>query len=146
MVFLGSDHGGFELKEGIKKHLLKIEVSHVDCGIFEKTVSDYPEIARLVAKNVAQNDENFGIICCGSGIGVNIAANKVYGIRAALCVDKCYAKMARLHNDANIICLGGRFLSLDGSIEIVDVFLTTKFEGGRHKTRVKKIEVKNGRV
>jgi len=136
-LVISSDHGGFELKKYIIDYIRqtrKIEVD--DLGCYTDASVDYPEFGYLVAKKVAAGAADFGIIICGSGIGISIAANKIKGARAALCHCEEYARLARLHNDANILALGGRFLTTEQATKIVDTFLDTKFEGGRHQRRV----------
>jgi len=139
-IVLGSDHGGYELKEEVKKYLKVIKVSYVDIGIYNEEPADYPDIAKRVAKAVASKKFKFGILFCGTGLGMAIAANRVRKVRAVTCHNEYTAKMSRAHNDANILTLGGRVLSKGQAIKIVKVFLETPFEGGRHLRRVKKIE------
>jgi ribose 5-phosphate isomerase B len=132
-IILGSDHGGYQLKEHLKNYLKNKELE--DLGVFSEESSHYPEIAKKVAKKVVA-EKCFGILICGTGIGVSIAANKVHGARAALCHNIEYAALARQHNHANILCLGGRFMAEKLAEEIVDGFLSTAEEGGRHDFRV----------
>lgn len=139
MIAIGCDHGGFEIKECIKKHLKEKGVDFKDFGTDSLKSVDYPLFAKAVAKDVAGHGSDIGILVCGTGIGVSIAANKFKGIRAALCHNTHYAKMARMHNDANILCLGGREINDKEAIDIVDAFLETNFEGGRHKKRLEEI-------
>lgn len=136
MIVLGADHGGFELKEQIKKHLDEKGVEYEDYGTMTGEAIDYPIIARKVAEAVAAGEFDKGILCCGTGIGISIAANKVKGIRCACCSDCFSAKYTRLHNDANIIAMGGRVIGAGLACMMVDVFLETEFEGGRHSRRV----------
>jgi len=138
-IATGSDHGGFKLKEKIKEHLKGKKIAVRDYGAFSDEPVDYPDIGRAVAKAVSAGRYRFGILVCGTGLGMSMVANKVKGIRAAVCHDLYTAEMARKHNDANIIALGGRVLSTDRALKLIDVFLKTKFEGGRHLRRVKKI-------
>ena len=141
MVIIGSDHGGFELKEELKKYLISKGVEVEDIGIHSNESCDYPDFAAKVAKNV-QEKRDLGIIICGTGLGVSMTANKFKGIRAALCYDEYTARMAREHNNANVLCLGGRTTKLKGAKKIVDVFLSTNAsEEERHKRRVDKISV-----
>lgn len=139
IIALGSDHGGFQLKEEIKGHLTAVGMEFRDFGTLDGASCDYPDIAEAVAKAVASGEYDRGLLFCGTGIGISIAANKVKGIRAACCSDCFSAKYTRLHNDANILCLGGRVVGPGLATEMVDLFLETKFEGGRHERRVDKI-------
>lgn len=138
-IALGCDHGGFEHKRAIAKHLSSRGFEVVDCGIYEKVSVDYPDIAVKVAEKITDKSCQLGILVCGTGIGMSIAANKVKGIRAAACSDHFSAKYTRLHNDSNILCLGGRVIGTGTAVELVDLFIDTKFEGGRHTTRIQKI-------
>ena len=138
-IVLGCDHGGFELKEEIKKHLLCCGYDIEDIGAHNTDSVDYPDFGRQAAQMVAGNEADRGIIICGTGIGISMAANKVKGIRCALCTDGYMAKMARLHNDSNMLALGARVLGKGLALDIVDVWLSTEFEGGRHGIRVNKI-------
>ncbi|MBQ7793270.1 MAG: ribose 5-phosphate isomerase B [Clostridia bacterium] len=139
MIAIGSDHGGFELKTHIIKYLEGQGVELFDFGTYSEDSCDYPDIAEKVAKAVSNGEYEKGILICGTGIGISIAANKVKGIRAALCGDVYSAEMTRLHNDANILCLGGRVTGRELAFMICDTFLNEKFEGGRHQTRIDKI-------
>ncbi|MBS0618905.1 MAG: ribose 5-phosphate isomerase B [Spirochaetes bacterium] len=136
-IAIASDHGGFALKESLKKHFGASVFT--DFGTQSLDSVDYPDFAREVATRVASGTFARGILICGTGIGISIAANKIKGIRAALCHDVFTAEMARKHNDANILALGGRVLDEKTAIEITDVFLHTDFEGGRHQRRLDKI-------
>ncbi len=138
VVFIGSDHGGYELKEQIKSFLEEIGVDVEDLGTYSPESCDYPDIAQKVALNVAKSKEK-GILICGSGIGMSIAANKVEGIRCALCHDAYTAEYSRRHNDANIIAFGGRTTGVEIAKQMVKIFLFTEFDGGRHERRVEKI-------
>jgi len=138
-IAIGSDHGGFFYKEKIKEYLKSQKYKVIDKGTYSPEPVDYPYFGREVAKSIAEKEAEFGIIICGTGIGISIAANKVKGIRAALCTNEFMARMARSHNDANILALGQRVIGLDHAFAIVDVFLNTPFEGGRHERRVKLI-------
>ncbi|MGB9857573.1 MAG: ribose 5-phosphate isomerase B [Dictyoglomaceae bacterium] len=138
-IAIGSDHAGYELKEELKKWLEEWNISYHDFGTYSPERADYPDYAILVAKAVAKGGFDKGILICGTGIGMSIVANKVKGIRAALCRDPYEARMSREHNDANILALGGRVLGKDLAKEIVRVWLTTEFAGGRHKLRLQKI-------
>lgn len=139
-IAIGSDHGGFELKNIIKDFLIANNYEVEDFGIFEKKPVNYPEIARLVSTSVANGESNKGILICGSGLGMAIAANKIKGIRAVTCSETYSAKMSRLHNNANILTMGQRVIGEDVAIEIVKIWLETEFEGGRHQVRVDMIE------
>ncbi|MBQ6819387.1 MAG: ribose 5-phosphate isomerase B [Clostridia bacterium] len=142
---IGCDHGGIELKLEIVKHLEERGIEVVDFGIKEYKSVNYPEIALPLAKAVAAGECDRGILVCGTGIGMSIAANKVKGIRAAVCSDHFSAKFTRLHNDANILCLGGRVIGPGVANEMVDLFIDTEYEGGRHATRVQMIaDIENG--
>jgi len=138
-IFISSDHAGFKLKEEIKSHLLKKKLSFQDLGPFNDDRVDYPDYAHKVARKVKANKSNVGILVCGSGMGMNIAANRHKNIRAAQCFNLKSTKLSRLHNDANIITLGSRLLTKKLAINCVNTFLNTKFEGGRHSKRSKKI-------
>jgi len=138
-IFISSDHAGYKLKEVIKKHLLKKNISFKDMGPYSDDRVDYPDFAHKVARRVKTNKDNVGILVCGSGMGMNIAANKHKNIRAAQCFNLKSTKLSRLHNDANIITLGSRLLTKKTALSCVNVFLDTKFEGGRHLKRIKKI-------
>lgn len=139
MIAIGSDHGGYELKEHVKKHLVENGVEVKDFGTFSEASVDYPDCAKPVCEAVISGEAERGILLCGTGIGISIAANKYKGIRAALCSDVYSATMAKQHNDANILCLGGRVTGRELAFMIVDTWLKTEFEGGRHAERIKKI-------
>ncbi|MFA4858627.1 MAG: ribose 5-phosphate isomerase B [Candidatus Margulisiibacteriota bacterium] len=138
-IAIGSDHGGFKLKEYLRQFLAKAGHKVKDFGCFSEESVDYPDIARPLSQAVAKKQYKFGILVCGTGIGVNMVANKMPGIRAALCHNIFTAQMAREHNNANVLCLGGRVLSNPLARQIVQKFLATDFAGGRHLRRVKKI-------
>ena len=138
-IFLSSDHAGYKLKEFIKIHLDKKKINYTDLGPFNSERVDYPDFAHKVAKKVKTDKKHIGILVCGSGMGMNIAANRHKNIRAAQCFNLKSTKLSRLHNDANIITLGSRLLSKKNALNCVSVFLNTKFEGGRHAKRIKKI-------
>ena len=138
-VSIGADHAGFELKEKIRKLLLDQGIEVTDEGTHSAESVDYPDYARKVAEAVAQNGNQRGILVCGSGIGMAMAANKVRGIRAAHVTSEQEARLSREHNDANVLTLGGRVLDEATALRIVQTFLNTKFEGGRHQRRVDKI-------
>ena len=138
-IYISSDHAGFKLKETIKKHLLKKKMNYFDLGPLSDNKVDYPDYAHKVARKVKISKKNVGILVCGSGTGMNIVANKHKNIRAAQCYNSKSTKLSRLHNDANIITLGSRLLTKKNAINCISVFLNTKFEGGRHTKRIKKI-------
>ena len=138
-IFISSDHAGYKLKEEIKSHLSKKKISFLDIGPHNDNRVDYPDFAHKVARKVKANKNNIGILVCGSGMGMNIAANRHKNIRAAQCFNLRSTKLSRLHNDANIITLGSRLLSKKLALSCVIAFLHTKFEGGRHLKRIKKI-------
>lgn len=139
MIAIGSDHGGFALKQEILRHLEAAGYAYKDFGTYTEESCDYPEYGEAVARAVASGEYARGILICGTGIGISISANKVRGIRAAVCTDCYSAEMTRRHNDANILALGGRVVGAGLALKIVDTFLTTEFEGGRHARRVAKI-------
>ncbi len=139
MLAIGADHAGYEAKETIKEYLQEKMIEVKDFGTFSKESCHYPVFAEKVSRSVASGECEKGILVCGSGIGVSIAANKIKGIRAALCYEPLLAEMARKHNDANVLCLGARFSGAETIKKIIDVFLKTEFEGGRHAERVKLI-------
>ena len=138
-IFISSDHAGYKLKETIKYYLDKKDITYEDLGPDNERKVDYPEYAHKVAKKVKIDKNHVGILICGSGMGMNIAANRHKNIRAALCFNLKSTKLSRLHNDANIITLGSRLLSKNNALKFISVFLSTKFEGGRHSKRIKKI-------
>ncbi|WP_040197353.1 ribose 5-phosphate isomerase B [Candidatus Soleaferrea massiliensis] len=135
MLAIGCDHGGFKLKESLKRYLEELNIEYKDFGCDGETC-DYPDIAAVVAKAVASGSFEKGLLICGTGIGMSIAANKIRGIRAACCSDYYSAKYTRMHNNANILCLGGRIIGPGAAEELVDVFLNTEYEGGRHQHRL----------
>ena len=139
-IAIGSDHAGYDLKETIKNYLIEKGYEVIDKGTNSKESVDYPIFGESVAETVAKGEADRGIVICGTGIGISISANKVKGIRAALCTNEYMARMARKHNDANVLALGARVLGVDLALSIVDVFLNTEFEGGRHERRVHLIE------
>ena len=138
-IFISSDHAGFNLKESIKVFLKIKKYNFIDLGPNNNNNVDYPDYAHAVAKKVKKNKNYRGILVCGSGMGMNIAANKHRNIRAAQCYNAKSTKLSRLHNDSNIITLGARLLSKKNALNCVSIFLKTKFEGGRHLKRIKKI-------
>jgi len=139
MIAIGSDHAGFELKQAVMDHLRRQNIELVDLGAFTPDRVDYPDYGVQVARAVVSGRCRYGIVICGTGIGISIAANKVKGIRAALCCSTYMAEMARKHNDANVLAMGGRTTAPELACHIVDTFLATAFEGGRHADRIEKI-------
>ncbi|MGL5277868.1 MAG: ribose 5-phosphate isomerase B [Cetobacterium sp.] len=140
-IALGADHGGFALKEIVKKHLEDKGFEVLDKGCYSTESVDYPVYAKAVANSILNKEADFGILICGTGIGISIAANRFKGIRAALCSNTTMAKLTREHNDANILALGARMTGDILALEIVDEFLKTEFLGGRHLTRIQAIEL-----
>ena len=147
MIAIGADHGGYLLKEEIKKYLDERGIAYRDFGTFSEDSVDYPAVAAQVAHAVAGGEYERGLLFCGTGIGISVAANKVKGIRAAVCSDAFSAEYCRRHNDANILCLGGRVVSPEKGRELVGIYLDTPFEGGRHSRRVGMIaDIEEGRL
>jgi len=138
-IAIASDHGGYELKQAILKYFDENQISYKDFGTFSAEAVDYPDIAIPCAEAVARGEYEKGIIICGTGIGVCIAANKVNGIREALCHDTFSARMSRMHNNANILTMGGRVIGPGLALEIVKAWLDSEFEGERHERRINKI-------
>ncbi len=136
MIVIGSDHGGYKLKEEIKKYLDEKEIKYIDKGTFSEESVDYPSIAKEVAKEVSTKKADVGIVICRSGIGMSIVANKFKGVRCANCYQEQTAKFARMHNNANMLALGADYITTNEAICIVRQFLATEFEGGRHEARV----------
>ncbi len=139
-IAIGCDHGGFRLKYAVMEFLKSRGIKFKDLGIYTKEASDYPIIAKAVAKEVASGNYNRGILICGSGLGMAITANKVKGIRAITAVETYSARVSRAHNNANILCLGERVIGENLALDIVDVWLKSEFEGGRHQNRINMIE------
>ncbi len=141
MIAIGSDHGGYDLKESVKRYLDEKKIPYQDMGCDSKASVDYPVYGHAVAKAVADGSCEKGIVICTTGIGISIAANKVHGVRCALCSDTLSAKMTRLHNDANVLALGGGMLGVNLALDIVETFLDTPFSGEeKHRRRVEAIE------
>ena len=138
-LVLASDHAGYDLKENIKTYLESNNFNIKDLGPFNEDSVDYPDYGNMLGKFILENKNSIGIAICGSGIGISIALNRMLGIRAALCSNEEIAKLSRNHNDANVLVLAGRFITLKKSSKIIDVFLKESFEGGRHKRRVDKL-------
>ena len=141
-LVIGSDHGGYILKEELKKTLSDAGIDFDDCGVYDESSADYPEIARKLCNAIIDGKYDRGILLCGTGIGVSIVANRIKGIRAALCGDVFSAKMSREHNDANVLCLGGRVTGPGLADMIVRTWLDTPFDGGRHLRRIDMIDSK----
>ena len=139
MLALASDHAGFPLKEEIKAYLDEKGVEYIDCGAESTASVDYAQYAQKACLKVTSGEADKAILCCGTGIGISMAANKFKGIRAALCSDVYSAKMTKVHNNANVICLGGRVMGREHAFMIVDEWMEAEFEGGRHQTRIDKI-------
>ena len=138
-IAIGSDHAGFSLKKEVMKHLEEKNIEFKDFGTYTEDSCDYPDYALKVAEEVAQKNFDFGILVCGTGIGISISANKVPGIRAAVCTDTFCAHACREHNNANILAMGGRVVGPGLAMDIVDTFLNAKFQGDRHQRRIDKI-------
>ncbi len=138
-VCIASDHAGYKLKESIKDHLIDKYISIFDMGPFEDKSVDYPDYAKKLANRIKAKKSDIGILVCGSGTGMAISANKIKGIRAAVCYNIKSTRLSRQHNNANIIALGARLTKKSLSLKLVELFLKTKFEGGRHLKRIKKI-------
>lgn len=143
-IAIGSDHAGFGYKSSLAEYLVSLGHTVVDKGTYDTQSADYPDYAVAVAQAVASGEAVAGVLVCGSGIGVSIAANKVKGVRAANCVTEEMARLARQHNDANVVAVGQRLVSEDEARAIVVAFLDTSFEGGRHERRVEKIHSLTG--
>lgn len=139
MLAIGSDHGGFELKQAVIKYLEEKNIEYKDFGCFDTNSVDYPDMAYKTCEAIVSGECERGLLFCGTGIGISMSANKVKGIRAACCSDYFSAKYTRLHNDANVLCMGGRVVGAGLACELVDIFLNTEFEGGRHQRRIDKM-------
>lgn len=139
-IAIASDHGGYKLKESIKKYLRTRDVQVVDLGTDSEESVDYPIYGKACAEAVAEGKADRGIVCCGTGIGISIAANKVKGVRCALCTDVHMAEMSRKHNNANVLAMGGRTTDEETALKITECWLDTEFEGGRHQRRVNMID------
>jgi len=138
-IVIASDHAGYSLKEYVKKFLFKKKLQISDVGTYNKDSVDYPVYAHKLSEKIKKNQKSIGILICGSGQGMIMAANKHKNIRAALCYNEKSTKLSRLHNDANVMTLGSRLISKKKALKLLNIFLNTKFEGGRHKRRIKKI-------
>lgn len=138
-IVIGSDHGGFELKEELKAYLSELNISVADLGTQNSESVDYPDYAAKVARSIENGSADAGILVCGTGIGMCITANKFKGIRAAVLTNEFEAEMAKAHNNANVVCLGGRVLQMETAKKLVSIWLKTSYEGGRHDRRLAKI-------
>ena len=141
-IGIGSDHGGFDLKEQVKEYLKSLGHTVVDCGCFSKESCDYPVFAKKVASGVSSGDYDRGVLICTTGIGMSITANRFNGVRAALVSNEDMCKMTRMHNDANVLVMGAKYTTVEDAKHYVDIFLSTDFEGGRHERRINLIERK----
>ncbi len=139
-IAIAADHGGFELKENLKKHYGKQGIVLEDLGTYSSDSVDYPDIAESMCKNILESSSDLGILICGTGIGISIAANRHKGIRAALLYSDEVARLAKEHNNANVIVFGGRTMSLEEVVSRIDIFLKSEFQGGRHGCRIGKID------
>ena len=135
-IAIASDHGGYELKENVKRYLESRDIHVIDLGTDSEESVDYPVFGKACAEAVASGEADRGIVCCGTGIGISIAANKVKGIRCALCTDVNMAKLSRQHNNANVLAMGGRTTDTETALVITEAWLDTEFEGGRHQRRI----------
>ncbi len=140
-MIIGSDHAGFELKEDLKAYLQERKIEVMDQGVQSDTPADYPDIGGPVAEKISRGEFNLGVLICGSGIGMSIVANRFSGVRAALCYDIQTARLSREHNDANLLILGGRFIRKDVARRILQVWLESSFQGGKHQRRLDKIKI-----
>lgn len=138
-IALGCDHGGFEMKEAVRQHLEGKGIQCEDFGAYSTESVDYAPIAAKAARSVAEGKADFGVLICSTGIGISMAANKVKGIRAAVCTNAHCAEMTRRHNNANILCMGGQIIDKETALQLVDIFLDTGFDGGRHARRIAQI-------
>tara|TARA_B100000686_G_scaffold56107_1_gene60433 strand:+ start:4064 stop:4507 length:444 start_codon:yes stop_codon:yes gene_type:complete len=139
VIGLASDHAGYDLKENIKAELIKKNIQIIDQGTFSNDSVDYPDYGKLLGAIVSKREVKYGIAICGSGIGISIALNRISGVRAALCHNKDMVKLARLHNNANVIVFGSRFINFREALDLISIFDKENFEGGRHVPRVKKL-------
>jgi ribose 5-phosphate isomerase B len=145
MIALGCDHGGLNIKNAVVNYLKENNIEYKDYGCYTEESVDYPEYAYKVATAITNGEAELGILCCGTGIGISIAANKVKGIRAAVVTDEFCAEMTRRHNNANILAMGGRVISEEQAVKFADIFLNTPFEGDRHNRRLDMISaIENG--
>ena len=140
MIAIGCDHGGLEIKNAIIEYFMENGIEYKDLGTYTADSVDYPVYAKAVCAEITSGRAEKGILCCGTGIGMSIAANKVKGIRAAVLSDEFSAEMTRRHNNANVLCLGGRVIDGEKAVKLADIFLNTEYEGGRHDRRVAMLE------
>ncbi|HAN21704.1 MAG: ribose 5-phosphate isomerase B [Clostridiales bacterium GWF2_36_10] len=140
MISIGCDHGGYEIKEAIVAYLKENSIPFIDFGTNSSESVDYPVFAKKVCDSIIKGESSLGILCCGTGIGMSIVANKQRGIRAAVLSDEFSAKSTRAHNNANVLCLGGRIIDNEKAIKLAEIFINTPFEGGRHINRVEMFE------
>lgn len=146
-IALGADHGGFSLKEELKAWLEGRGIDFEDFGTYNAEPDDYPIVAAKVARYVASRGADFGVLVCSTGIGISIAANKVRGIRAAACSEEITAEFCRRHNNANVLCMGARIVDRETAFKLLEIFLNTPFEGGRHSRRVEQIsQIEDGKL
>ncbi len=143
-IAIGSDHAGYLHKEAIKKFLAEKDIAFSDFGTFKMESVDYPDFAYKVSNSIAKNENDMGILVCGTGIGMSMTANKIKGIRAAVVSNEYTAQYSRLHNDANVLCLGARVISEEEALKLTEIWLNTSFEGGRHENRVNLISKLTG--
>lgn len=144
---IGCDHGGFELKEAVREYLEREGIAYEDFGAYSTDSVDYAPIAAKSARYVASGQADYGVLICSTGIGISMAANKVKGIRAALCTNEYCAEMTRRHNNANILCMGGKVVDKDTALKLLYIFLHTEFEGGRHQRRIDQIaQIEEGTI
>ena len=140
MIALGCDHGGFVIKEVIKKYFEENDIKYIDVGSYNTESVDYPVYAKKLCEKILDGTAELGILCCGTGIGMSIAANKIKGIRAAALSEAFSCEFTRRHNNANVLCLGGRVVSDEKAVELAKLFINTPFEGGRHEKRISMLE------
>ncbi|HBL85265.1 MAG TPA: ribose 5-phosphate isomerase B [Clostridiales bacterium] len=140
MIVLGADHGGFIIKEAIKKYLDETNIEYIDIGSYNTESVDYPVYAKKLCSKIQDGTAELGILCCGTGIGMSMVANKQKGIRAAVLSDEFSCEFSRKHNNANVLCLGGRVVSNEKAMELAKLFLNTQFESGRHERRIAMFE------
>lgn len=140
-IAIAADHGGFELKEELKKYYEKQELALFDLGTYSEEAVDYPDMAEVMVKNILDKSFELGILICGTGIGISIAANRHKGIRAAILYDDFTANVARVHNNANIMCFGARTMSFEDVVKRINIFVNAKYEGGRHDRRICKMDI-----
>ena len=146
-IALAADHGGFELKEAVKAHLDELGLEYIDFGTHSTASVDYPDMALPACDAVVSGQCDKALLFCGTGVGISMAANKVKGVRAALCTNEYCAEMTRRHNNANILCMGGKVVDQQTAIKLLDIFLHTEFEGGRHQRRIEQIaQIEDGKL